>query len=112
MHIFPSDDEVELAANLLVNTYKVSAQLLGQLFDTEQRDQANSILQSLGGTRLCALDVARLLVQRQGPGLFVGSRDVTRDLRLHLLRQLSDDKVQELFNRHQPSSRSITSPSH
>ena len=48
MHIFPSDEEVELAAGLLVNKYRVSAQLLGQLFDTDQRDQANGILQSLG----------------------------------------------------------------
>lgn len=49
MHIFPTDEEVERAADLLVNTYGVSPQLLGQLFGTEQRDQANSILQSLGG---------------------------------------------------------------
>lgn len=73
MHIFPTDEEVEQAAELLVNTYKVSAQLLGQLFGTEQRDQANSILQALGGDRLCALDVARLLIQREGPALFAGS---------------------------------------
>jgi superfamily II DNA or RNA helicase len=112
MHIFPTDEEVELAADLLVNKYSVSAQLLGQLFDTSQRDQANSILQALGGSRLSPRDVARLLVQRQGPGLFVGSREVTRDLRLHLLRQLGDDTVQELFERHPPSNRSISSPSH
>jgi len=112
MHIFPTDEEVELAADLLVNKYKVSAQLLGQLFDTNQRDQANGILQSLGGTRLTALDVARLLIQRQGPTLFAGSRDVTRELRLHLLRQLSDDKVQSLFDRHPPANSNISSPSH
>ena len=112
MHIFPSDEEVELAAGLLVNKYRVSAQLLGQLFDTDQRDQANGILQSLGSARLTALDVARLLVQRQGPALFAGSRDVTRDLRLHLLRQLSDKNVQSLFDRHRPANSNISSASH
>lgn len=112
MHIFPTNEEVEQAAELLATTYRVSAQLLGQLFDTEQRDQANSILHALGGTRLAALDVARLLVQREGPGLFAGSRHEIRELRLHLLRQLSDEQVQSLFERHQPSNRSITSPSH
>ena len=44
MHIFPTDEEVEQAATLLVSEYKVSPQLLGQLFDAGQRDQANSIL--------------------------------------------------------------------
>ncbi|MGA2254976.1 MAG: DEAD/DEAH box helicase family protein, partial [Thermoguttaceae bacterium] len=111
MHVFPTDEEVEQAAGLLVNKYKVSAQLLGQLFDTEQRDQANSILQSLGGTRLTQLDLARLLVQREGPGLFSRSRDVTRELRLHLLRQLSDKDVQDLFERHSSTNKSISSPS-
>ncbi len=98
MHIFPTDDEVELAADLLINKYKVSAQLLGQLFGTEERDQANSILQSLGGTRLVALDLARLLVEREGPELLAGGRKATRELRLHLLHQLSDQEVQCLFN--------------
>jgi superfamily II DNA or RNA helicase len=112
MHIYPTDDEVEEAAKLLVNRYQVSAQLLGQLFDTAQRDQANSILQSLGGTRLAVLDVARLFVQREGPGLFAGSRDAVRDLRLHLLRKMSDEQVQTLFELHPPSNRSISSPAH
>ncbi len=112
MHIFPTQEEVELATKSLVTEYKVSAQLLGQLFDARQRDQANSILQSLGGSRLTPSDVARLLVQREGPSLFAGSRAETRQLRLHLLQQLSDDKVRSLFKQHAPAKRNISSPSH
>lgn len=112
MHIFPTDSEVRLSAYLLVNRYKVSVQLLGQLFDAEQRDQANAILQSFGASRLTALDVARLLVQRDGPALFAGSRESIRELRLHLLRQLPDDDVQRLFDRHAPGGTNISSPSH
>lgn len=111
MQIFPTDEEVEQAADLLVNKYHVSAQLLGSLFDTEQRDQANSILQSLGCARLTTLDVARLLIQRKGPELFTGSQDVTRQLRLHLLHQLSDTQIQDLFNRYPPANSNISSPS-
>ena len=106
MHIFPTEEEVELAANLLVNTYKISPQILGQLFGTEERDQANSILQSLGGTRLRTLDVARLLIQRDGPALFGGGR---KDLRLHILEKVSDEKIQSLFSQH--SSKNISQPS-
>lgn len=112
MQIFPTDEEVELATELLVEKYNVSAQLLGQLFDSERRDQANSILQSLGAMRLSTLDVGRLLIQREGSSLFTGSRSVTRKLRLHLLRQLSDESIQKLFDRHLPANRNISSPSH
>lgn len=111
MHVFPSDEEVELAAGLLVNEYRVSPQMLGQLFDTDQRDQANSILQALGDKRLCALDVARLLIQREGPALFSGSKEVTRELRLHILGGLPDEQVEGLFERNPPSGKNITSVS-
>ena len=85
MNIFPTEDEINLASDLLVNKYKVSSQLLGRLFDTNQRDQANDILQSLGHTRLKAFDIARLLIQREGPELFGGKSPAIRELRLHLL---------------------------
>ena len=112
MHIFPTDEEIERAADLLVNTYKVSPQLLARLFGAEQRDQANSILQSLGGARLTPLDVARLLIQRDGPALFTGGQTDTRNLRLHLLRQLSDNTVQSLYSRHPLPNTDISLPSH
>jgi DNA repair protein RadD len=112
MQIFPTDEEVEQAAELLVNKYKVSPQLLGQLFDLEQRDQANSILKSLGSTRLTTLDLARLLIRREGPLLFAGSRALVRELRLHLLRQLDDEQVQALFDRHPLANSKISSPTH
>ena len=111
MHIFPAEAEIKLAADLLVNKYAISAQLLGQLFGTEQRDQANSILKSLGSNHLRALDVARLLVRRTGTELFTGSRDDTRKLRSHLLKQLDNEKVKNLFQRHGPSDMNISSPS-
>jgi DNA repair protein RadD len=112
MQIFPTEEEVELAIDLLVNKYSISPQLIGQLFDTEQRDQANNILQSLGDERLTTLDVARLLVQRKGPELFTGSRDDTRQLRRYLLQKLSDDKIQALFEHNGPPNSNISSPSH
>jgi DNA repair protein RadD len=112
MHIFPTDEEVKIAVDLLVNQYKVSSQLIGKLFDTKQRDQANRVLQSLGGTRLTPTDVARLLVQREGPTLFTGSQSITRELRLHLLQKLSDDKVQGLFERNPQPNKNISSPAH
>ena len=111
MQIFPTESEIKRAAELLVETYHVSSQLLGRLFGATQRDNANSILTSLGSERLTILAVARLLVRREGPELFTGSREDTRELRLHLLRQLADEKVKKLFRRHMSDSH-ISSPSH
>ena len=111
MPIFPTKEEIEHTADLLVNKYHVSAQLLGQLFGTTQRENANSILQSLGSERLTTLDVACLLVRQKGPGLFTGSNPDTRRLRSHLLGRLTDEEVSNLFQRHMPN-RNISSPSH
>jgi len=100
MQIFPTDDEIEMAADLLVNKYNVSPHLLGELFGREARDQANNILQSLRLPQLTRLDLAKLLIQRKGSGLFAGSHETTRRLRLHLLNCLPGDKIASLFRNH------------
>ena len=111
MQLFPTESDTERVADLLVNKYQVSAQLLGRIFGPTQRDNANSILSDLGSERLTTLDVARLLVLQKGPELFTGSHEDTRRLRSHLLKQLTDEQVTELFQRHGPSDNSISSPS-
>ena len=112
MQIYPTDAEITRAADLLVDKYSVSAQLLGRLFGIAQRDNANNILQSLGRARLGTRDVARLLVQQKGPELFTGSREDTRKLRSHLLKKLPDDDIKKLFRRYGPDDKSISSPSY
>ena len=112
MQIYPTDPEITQAVELLVDKYAVSAQLLGHLLGTAQRNNANNILQSLGRARLGTKDVARLLVQRKGPELFTGSREDTRRLRSHLLKKLSDDVVKRLFQRHGSDDNKISSSAH
>ena len=111
MHVFPSEDEVEKAAALLVDTYRVSAQSLGRLFGTKRREQANSILQALGRDRLSTRDVARLLIQREGAMLFSGSGRLVRELRQHILNEITDEQVRGLFERNPPSGKNITAVS-
>ena len=112
MQIFPTKSEIEHAAELLVEKYHVSPQLLGQLFGTTQRDSANSILKELGKKRLTPLGVANLLVRQKGPELFTGSHKDTRKLRSHLLEQLPDREVKRLFQQHDSNGKNISSPSH
>lgn len=97
MQNYPTETEIDTATDLLVNQYKISSQLLGQLFGLDQRDQANSILQSLGSQRLKAIDVAKLLLQKEGSELFTGSTEPKRELRLCLLKGIQEDKLRELY---------------
>ena len=112
MEIFPNEQEIDQAADLLANKYNISAQLLGQLLGKTQRDQANALLQKLGHNRLDKSQVARLLVLRKGPELFTGRTASVRDLRFKLLAQLTDGDIANLYAQNNPASGRITSPSY
>lgn len=112
MYIFPTEKDIEVAAQLLVNRYNVSAQLLGQMFGIDQREQANRILPRLGGKRLGRLELAKLLIRKKGPELFGGSDAQVRELREHLLSKLPNEKIKEMFDCHKPQGVSRTSPAH
>lgn len=110
MHIFPSDDEVKEAVNLLVNRYGISRQLLNQLFGKEQEELANSVLQHLGERRLETQDVARLLILQKGSALFSGSDEHVVELRSRFLSKLPGNDIRPLFERHIKERGSITEP--
>ncbi len=112
MGVLPTEAEVEQAVSLLVDEYQLSMQLLGKLFGVQQREHANDVLQHLGGGRLDRRELARLLVHRDGPALFAGSKELVREFRHMLLKKLDDGVVEDLFARYGPSNGSIHSPSH
>lgn len=98
-----SDGDINAAANLLVNSYNVSSQLLGQLIGTDHRDDASEILQLLGRPRLTRLEVAKIFIKRHGLKLFSGSSEEIRKLRLHLLTirsQIDAPGLISLFRKH------------
>lgn len=111
MKISPNEVEIEEAADLLVNRYSVSSQLLGQLFGVESRDQANGILKNLGHSTLTRMELAKLLIFRKGPALFSGSSEEVKKLRKHLLSQLDTKDLRILFEKHASTDNSINSPS-
>lgn len=111
MHIFPSDDEVKEAVNLLVDHYAISRQLLNQLFGKEQEELANSVLQYLGERRLITQDVARLFILQKGSALFSGSGEHVVELRSRLLSKLPGNDIRPLFERHIKERGAITEPS-
>jgi len=111
MQVFPNEQEIDQAADLLANKFGVSQQLLSKLLGKSQRDQANVLLQKLGTGRLTKLQVARLLVLRKGPELFCGSTKSVRELRLKLLSNLTDKEIKMLCARHPLTYKNINSPS-
>jgi hypothetical protein len=62
MRIFPSEDEINTAVDLLVNKYGISTQKLNRMFGL--REQADRVLKRLDSRRLERDDVARLLILR------------------------------------------------
>lgn len=110
--ILPSDDEIELAADLLINEYGLSKQALTGLFGREQRDEIDGILSVINGNRLGLYDLAKLVILRRGSELFAGSSEQVRNLRLKLLNCLSDEDICEMFRVFKPNERGISSPSH
>jgi len=111
MEIFPNEQEIDQAADILVNKCGVSQQLLTKLLGKSQRDQANVLLQKLGTSRLTKVQVARLLILQKGPELFCGSTESVRELRRKLLSNLSDKEIVELCTCHPPTNKKIKSPS-
>jgi DNA repair protein RadD len=112
MKIFPSQNEIETAADLLVNKYKISSQLLGELFGTQLRDQANGLLRRMGQARLDRLQLTKLWIYREGPNIFSGNSSATKKLRHFLLGQLEEENLRYLFERHGQGNTRITSPSY
>jgi len=100
MKISPNPQEIEAAAKLLVNKFNISAQLLGQLFGVDARDQANNILRELGEERLDRFKIAKLLILKKGSALFSGSDDLIKRLRRQLLASLPDKVIEQLFRKH------------
>lgn len=112
MDVFPNEEEGNLAAELLVNKYNISAQLLGQLLGTKQTKESNILLRKIGNKSPTRVGVAKRLVRRTGPGLFSGSSKSVKELRKRLLSELPDKEVYQLFERNKPLGSSITSPSY
>lgn len=104
MDIFPNEEETNQAADLLVNKYNVSAQLLGQLLSTKQTTEANSLVRKIGSKNPNRVDVAKRLIRRRGPGLFCGSDKCVKQLRNKLLSYLTDEEVIRLFKLHSNQS--------
>ncbi|NLI12965.1 DEAD/DEAH box helicase [Pelotomaculum propionicicum] len=112
MDVFPNQEEIEVAADLLVNTYSISPQMVRRLLGERQRDEANGIMHRFKGESMTKLDLVKLLIMRKGSELFAGSSEEVKDLRFFLLSKLPDDKIAKLFEEHGQRNNSISSPSH
>ncbi|MDD3654712.1 MAG: DEAD/DEAH box helicase [Desulfotomaculaceae bacterium] len=112
MEVFPNQEEIDITADLLVNVYNISSQMIRRLLGERQRDEANGILNSIKGESMTKLDLVKLLIMRKGSELLAGSSEEVKDLRLFLLSKLSDDTITKLFEEHGQRNNSISSPSH
>lgn len=110
MDIFPTEAEINLAVDLLVDRYNISMQMLTDLLGRNERDNANVLLHALDASKLTRKVVAYLLILRVGPALFGGSSEEVRALRKELLSRLPGSRIASLFEK-QPSGSAVQTPS-
>ena len=109
---FPFESEIHQAVSLLTNYYKVPDKILRSLVGEAHYEQLSSILETLGEDELSTDKLARILVVQRGSELFTGSSESTRELRLHLLKQLANADLQTLYERNPSTKQNITSVSY
>lgn len=112
MNRFPYENEIQQLVSLLINQYKISRNLLIRLVGEEKYSNIKSVLSELGEGDLTNEMLARMFVVDRGAELFSGSSEPIRELRIFLLKQLSEERLMHLYQRNPASGRKIQSPSY
>ncbi|WP_088034992.1 DEAD/DEAH box helicase [Evansella clarkii] len=109
MNAFPAESDINKALELLIDYYKVPDSIIKGLFGKENYRKLNTIMADLGEKGINTRELARVLIIEKGAYLFSGSSKEVRALREHLIRQLPEDKLMDLYARNPDSKRNITS---
>lgn len=112
MKEFPSEQDINQAVGLLLDTYEVPDRLIKGLLGKEQISQLNQLLEDFSQGSMSSFDLIRLVVMQKGADTFAGHNQAVRDLRKHLLKKLSDEVIKDLYQTHPNPKKKITSPSY
>ncbi|WP_078596335.1 DEAD/DEAH box helicase [Evansella clarkii] len=112
MNAFPTERDIRLTVQLLIEQYGVDKNFLAKFIGNENYEDLTYMLLNLEEGEMDVYKLARLIVINKGPYLFAGSNSVVRELRAILLRQLGDKELIELYDRNQISGKNIKSPSY
>lgn len=112
MNAFPTEKDVQQCVDLLLNQYRVPDRIIKNMFGQTNFTRLNTLLKSLGKDTLDLKELTKMLIIEKGAYLFAGSGEEVRALRTHLLRNLSEDELTQLYLRNPATNKSITSPSY
>ncbi|MFC0560292.1 DEAD/DEAH box helicase [Halalkalibacter alkalisediminis] len=112
MNAFPTESDVQRCLDLLCNQYKVPEKIIKTMFGHTNFNRLNTLLTSLGKKRIDPTELTKMLIMEKGAYLFAGSDDAVRELRKHLLRQLSKSELTNLYERNPATNKVITSPTY
>ncbi|MBU9720274.1 MULTISPECIES: DEAD/DEAH box helicase [Bacillaceae] len=112
MNAFPTEHDIKLAVTLLVDHYKVPEAMIEGIFGAYNYERLNQLLDNLGENQVDIRELTRMLVVEKGAQLFAGSSVEVRKLREHMLRQLPEQELIDLYNRNPATGRVITTPSY
>ncbi|WP_227394972.1 DEAD/DEAH box helicase [Jeotgalibacillus aurantiacus] len=112
MNALPTEEEIRQTAELLVHTYGVKMNSLMKLMGRERYKELVRVFRDLREPAADEVRIAQMLIVEKGPYLFAGSSEEVRDLRIHLLRQLSEERLMALYERNKVQGKAITSPTY
>jgi len=112
MNSFPSEQDVQQCLGLLHNIYNVPDKIIKNLFGKENFSQLNKLLVSFGKAKIDTKELTKMLILEKGTYLFSGSTPEVRELRSYLLKQLTEEELNELYFRNPVTNKNITSPSY
>ncbi len=110
MKEFPTDQDINQAVELLIDTYNVPDRFIKGLVGKEQISQLNRLLQDFSQETMEAYELAHLVVMQKGAELFSGHNQAVRDLRKFLLKTLPDEEIKALYQKHPNPKKKITAP--
>jgi len=112
MKIYPTENEINVACDLLLNKFNISTNLLNRVYGTESRTQADNIFRSVSNKKLEKEDICRLVVYKNGTNLFGGHDKDTKELRKKVLSKLDGKTIKYLFEKYNNKDNNIRSVSY
>jgi len=111
MSITPSKKEISIAAELLIDKYKITVQLLGTLLKRKNMSEMRNLYSHLTKEKCDRQKLAELLVYQRGSVLFSGKEGrLLRRAILHKAREENEETIIQLYKRNMNGTKN--KPSH
>ena len=107
-----TEEELNIATDLLLNKYEISMNFLNELYGRQLKADTDAILSELQYSELDKKNLCKLLLIREGSNLFSDSTDIKIKLRKKILDKMPDLNIEELYKKYSDKLKNITTASY